>query len=371
MTDNRLVRLSGVTKQPRKYLWPDRIPLSAITDFFGNPGTGKSTILNDLSAKVTTGDPMPGCTESCEPAGVVMLQGEDSLADDVVPSLQAAGADLNRIFAFNRSAETNHPLLLPNDLPSIEAAIKAVNAKLLIIDPVAYFFGVSMNNDQSVRKALGPLSSLASLYELAVVVVRHPTKNGRSNPLYRGAGSIGISGSVRSGMMVGDDPASTSEYEHVLALYKGSRSSAAPLAYRTVRGGDGMITVEWLGESPCSVHDLTVGGTKLERTKVQEAMEVLGEILRDGPVRAKEVVRLAAEATVSQRTLERAKSLLCVESDRIGGGPEAIWYWVAPDGLDRLVERLIYGLPPSDPTPNIIPMKPFRDSDRASDGELK
>ena len=94
MPDKRLIRMSDVEERRHKYLWEDRIGLGELTVLEGSPGSGKSCITNDLAARVTTGRPMPLCTRRREPAGVVLLQGEDGLANDVKPNLRAAGAGI-------------------------------------------------------------------------------------------------------------------------------------------------------------------------------------------------------------------------------------------------------------------------------------
>ena len=60
--------------------------------------------------------------------------------------------------------------------------------------------------DQDVR-ALAPLARLAERLVVAVVIVRHLTKNSsEGNPLYRGGGSIGFVGAARSGLLIASDP---------------------------------------------------------------------------------------------------------------------------------------------------------------------
>jgi len=355
MSDERLVRLDQIEERPRNFLWEDRIVLSGLTLLDGDPGKGKSAITYDIAARVTTGRPMPLSTADTRPAaGVVLLQGEDSLSQDIRPSLRAAGADLGQVLAFNRSSSSHQPIVFPDDIDMLEAAITENDARLVVIDPIASFLGGNLNNDQSVRRALGPLAELADRHNVAIVLVRHLTKNGRGDPLYRGAGSIGIIGAARSGLIVGRDPACDKKYQHVLAHFKGNRSSAGSLAYRTVQNRDGTIRIEWLCPSDCQAEDIIVVGPKHERTALQEAIEVLAEILSDGPLPAKEVVKLATDAQVSRRTLLRAKAKLRVRSRKVGGGPHAGWLWELPDGMDTLMDRLIHDPPSPRPGRDII-----------------
>ena len=360
MSDQRLVGLNQVEERQRSFLWEGRIVLGGLTLLDGDPGKGKSSIIYDIAARVTTGQCMPLSTRSGrQPAGVVLLQGEDSLSQDVRPSLRAAGANLDRVIAYDRSSDRGNPITFPSGVSILEEIVQETGAQLVVIDPIACFLEGNMNSDQSVRKALGPLAELADRHNIAVVLVRHLTKSGRVNPLYRGAGSIGIIGAARSGLIVGDDPSCDDKYQHVLAHYKGNRGSAGSVAYRTVRHGDGMIGIQWLGSSDCEADDIIIGGPKHERTALQEAIEVLAEILSDGPLPANEVVRLTGEAQVSKRTLMRAKSTLKVTSQKVGGGPNVRWLWELPERIDLLMDRLING--PASPRPRRDIITPGRD----------
>ncbi|MCH8047130.1 MAG: AAA family ATPase [Planctomycetes bacterium] len=151
MTDERLVRLNTVVERPHEDLWEDRIGLGSLTILEGPPGSGKSCVTNDLAARVTTGRPMPLCTRRREPAGVVLLQGEDGLANDVKPNLRAAGADPDKVIAYNRLADSENPFTLPGDIKVLADAITEVDAQLVVIDPITAFFSASVNHDQSVR----------------------------------------------------------------------------------------------------------------------------------------------------------------------------------------------------------------------------
>ena len=105
-----------------------------------------------VTARITTGQPMPGCSEDRPPAGVVLLQGEDTVDTMVKPALVAAGADLDRIVVYDPKKFTGQPFALPDDLKLVEEAAADVQAKLLVIDPVLVFFSCNANSDQSVRK---------------------------------------------------------------------------------------------------------------------------------------------------------------------------------------------------------------------------
>jgi putative DNA primase/helicase len=79
----------------------------------------------------------------------------------------------------------------------------------------------------------------------AVLLVRHFNKSNGTSPLYRGAGSIGLIGAVRSGLLVAVDPSDPDR--RVLAQSKTNLSSTPDsLSFRPVPRGES-AAVEWLG----------------------------------------------------------------------------------------------------------------------------
>jgi hypothetical protein len=150
----------------------------------------------DLAARVTQGMAMPYTGDKTDPAGVVLLQGEDNLATTVRPRLAAAGADLNRVLAYDKALFGARPLVLPADLAVIEQAVIETRARLVVIDPLAAFLPGPASSEKVVRQALAPLAAYAERAGVAVVLVRHLLKSGSTKPIYRGAGSIAVIGYV-------------------------------------------------------------------------------------------------------------------------------------------------------------------------------
>src|SRR5687768_15737818 len=221
----------------------------------GDPGLGKSTATADLSGRVTTGKPWPDGQAGCAPAGVVLLSAEDGLGDTIRPRLEAAGADLDRVAALTGitawDEETGEAYermpALPRDIPSVRSAVEQVAAAVVVIDPLMAYLGGDVNShrDQDVRRALAPLAKMAEETGAAVLLVRHNTKGGGSNALYRGGGSIGIIGAARLGFTFARDP--EDEGRVIVACTKANITAMPPsLAYRLVDAPDlGCARVEW------------------------------------------------------------------------------------------------------------------------------
>ena len=214
-----IVGLGDVEEEPVSWLWEERIPRGAITVLDGHPGTGKSTITMDLAARLSTGRRMPDGSRGVLGSSL-LLSAEDMLARPIRARLEAAEADLSRIFGLEGVLDSRHPdgrlIVLPGDTRIIHRAILNINAKLVVIDPFFSYLDseISTGDDAQVRQAMMPLTRVAQETECAIVLVRHlrkPDSRGKGHPsMHEGGGSLGgIIGAARSGMMAftdSDDP---------------------------------------------------------------------------------------------------------------------------------------------------------------------
>jgi hypothetical protein len=288
----------------------------------------------DLAARVSAGLAMLDGTV-CGPAGVVILNAEDDLADTVVPRLLAAGGDSSRVLALNAvpNSEGGESIVsLPYHLPELKAAMAQIGAALVIIDPIMAYLASEVNThrDQDTRRALHPLAMLAAATGVAVVVVRHLNKMAGGNPLYRGGGSIGIIGAARSGLLVGKDPDNPDR--RVLASTKCNLAKLpSSLAFDLTPADNGGLRIGWLGESAHTAESLLAAPRDDEdRSELYQAVEVLRDILAGGAVKAQDAKTMARRAGVAERTLLRAKAVLHVRSKLYGFGKAGEWHWLLP-----------------------------------------
>ena len=76
---------------------------------------------------------------------------------------------------------------------------------------------IDSSRDQDVREVLTPLAQLAEREGCAILIIRHLNKGTSDNLLYRGAGSIGIIGAARMGLLVAH------EHERAMPVVQTSR----------------------------------------------------------------------------------------------------------------------------------------------------
>jgi hypothetical protein len=192
-----------VEPKPLKWLWRGRIPFGAVTIVDGDPGEGKSLILADIAARLSTGRALHGeDTPPCPAADVVVVNAEDDTATTTRPRYEVAGADLARIHVIDDGAA---PFALDAEgRKLLEALIETRGAKLATIDPLMNYLpdDVDSNSDPEVRRVLRPLNAIAQRTGAAIVLARHLTKAFAGSAKKRGAGSMGIIAAARSGLII-------------------------------------------------------------------------------------------------------------------------------------------------------------------------
>jgi hypothetical protein len=202
-------------------------------------------------------------------------------------------------------------------LDAIQIAVKDVNAKLVVIDPLMAYLGSETDSyrDQDVRRSLAPLASLARELEIAILLIRHLNKNGASNPIYRGGGSIGIIGAARSGLLVTKDPDDESKF--ILSVTKTNIAKMPPSLSYSVKANPAEIPfIVWHGVSQhtaASILSEQAGGNE-ERSAVKDAEGFLEEYLMTGARDVPDIFKEARKAGIAEKTLRRAKSRLGIKA---------------------------------------------------------
>jgi len=300
--------LSHVKTHSIEWLWPGRVPLGKITILDGDPGIGKSLIALNIAACVTVGNVMPDGAPGIQ-GGVIIIAPEDSPADTIKPRLEAVGGDPAQVLTIDtverfdpkRMGLYNYSFALSRDLQDLETAIKHRKAKLVILDPLTAVLGhdVSASNDQDIREVLTPLAQVAERTRCAILIIRHLNKGNSSNPLYRGAGSIGIIGAARMGLIILRLP--YDEQKCILATSKNNLSKHANhLIYQIVENEQNIPYIQWLGEINENVSNLLRPPTNIP-SEHQKILSVLREA--NDSLDPKEIAELTGQKVEAVRVI--------------------------------------------------------------------
>lgn len=344
-----IINLSKVEPTIVRWVDPGRIPLGTLTILDGDPGLGKTTVALDYAARLTRGARMPMRGKGDlwgQPCGVVLLSAEDDPAATIRPKLDAMRADIERIVMLQGVVDDEEEVargVHMGDLESLRKAVKRVEAKLVIIDPLMAYFPARANahRDQDVRAIFSPLIQMANELDVAVLVIRHLSKlSGEAHSvsaLYRGGGSIGIAGAARSVLLVAPDPGDETGERRVLVRVKGNLSKPpAGLMFRLKDTEDGPAVIQWEGEVSEDPNELLAAPTPdMEPSKIAEASQWLAGRLKSDPQSARELIRAAAKDGITERSLLRARKKIGARTKK-GDGPKESWMWFLPKPVEPI-----------------------------------
>ena len=310
-TDNPLAKFSDVRAKPPAWLWPNWLPLGKLAILDGDPGLGKSTLLFDLAARVSSSGLMPDGSAGVS-GNVIILNAEDDPAETIQPRLVAAGANPERVFHLGEidTGNRRRQVQIPDDAPLIGRLIAQQDARLLIIDPLlAFLAGADANCDQHIRRVLQQISSLAQQHGCAVICVRHLNKGASPKAVYRGSGSIGMIGHARTGLLVAQDP--DDDEQRILAVSK-CNMGVKPASLRfALEDHEGVSRIVWRGTAPYQANDLVERPPSADQRQRRQAERACQDFIRrmldsyiSMPIAS--VKAECQEAGFSMRTTERA-----------------------------------------------------------------
>lgn len=312
MSALKLINMQDVEVEEVKWLIYPFIPYGKITIIQGDPGEGKTTLVLQIIARLTKGESIVN-EEAKEAINVIYQTAEDGLADTIKPRLLSADADCSKVLVID---DKDTPLTMRD--VRLEQAIVETNAKLVVLDPIQGFLGadVDMHRANEIRPVMKHISELAEKYKCAIILIGHMNKSSMGKSAYRGLGSIDFQAAARSVLIVGrikDEP----EIRVVCQTKSSLAPEAKSLAFRLSEENG----FEWIGDYDVTADDLLSGSAKGK--KKQMAMEFLENTLADGQMPYTELLELAKQKGISEKTLRNAKDELGIKAKRANNQ----WYW--------------------------------------------
>lgn len=312
MSNLKLINMQDIEVEAISWLWYPFIPYGKVTIIQGDPGEGKTTLVLQIIARLTKGESIIN-GDANPPINVIYQTAEDGLADTIKPRLLNANADCSKVVVID---DSDTPLTMRD--ARLEQAIIETNAKLVVLDPIQGFLGtdVDMHRANEIRPIMKHISELAEKYKCAIILIGHMNKCSVGKSAYRGLGSIDFQAAARSVLIVGrikDEPE--------IRVVCQTKSSLAPEAKAVAFRLNEETGFEWIGELDITADDLLSGTVK--GTKKQAAMDFLENLLADGQMSQKEIIELARQKDISDKTLRNAKDELKIKSKRVNNQ----WHW--------------------------------------------
>lgn len=376
----RFLPFSEVPRLPTEWLWPQRIAVGKVTLLIGEKGLGKGALAIDLAARVSRGTPWPTLEEklasgqsnaeapaatvnppadSREPATVLVVCPEDEREESMPARLEAAGADMQRVFAIepdktppipgppldlpernvagtDRTRKTKAkglqpPRLMESEFAAMHWAIEQTpDCKLVVIDPMSLFLrDPECRRFGMLQMLLEGLEIVARERQVAIVVVASLSGRASARAIERMLGLFGPPAKWLHVWGVFRDRTDPSRRLMLRVDGNFAEECAAP-SFRLVAAENATaMRVEWGPLVKTSVEQALVGSSKFSFSQQlyyddeQFATQKLQELLSDCPL---DPYMLRQLIGVAMPHLYRA-------ADRIGvikrRGSEG-WCWMLP-----------------------------------------
>lgn len=201
----------GVEAPPRRWCVPRFIPDHVVTLLYGDGGTGKSLIAQQLATCCALGLPFLGIELARRK--VLYLAAEDDIAElhrrqqDIAAGLEIELSELDDQLCF-RAVSGDDSMLAVADNKSLNIKPTPLyknlfdycvgnGIQLLIVDPVADVFGGNEIIKNHARGFIRLLEAIARATDGAVLLLAHPSATGMANGTGT-SGNVGWSNSARS-----------------------------------------------------------------------------------------------------------------------------------------------------------------------------
>lgn len=242
----------------------------------GDNGTGKTVLACGLVALISSGRSIPGL-EVVTPGDVIVLSVEDDLPV-LRGRIEASGGDLSKCHFMSEASQ------MTLTSPELEQAVKQVDAKMIVFDPLQAFLGadIDMFRANETRPALAKLFEMCDHNDCACLILGHNGKNTfNKSAVNLALGSVDIPASMRSIIHLIENPENKEER---LAIHV--KCSNAPKGKTLVYGISDRGGVEWHGFSDFSMDDLEVAKKRKETGVPYEnepLVQVFNQLIADRP----------------------------------------------------------------------------------------
>jgi len=317
----------GDDEYRQQWVWNGRVPVGHVTAIVGPRGAGKSYLMAEIAARVSTGEPWPDDPATRgNPAKVLIISGEDEILTVIKPRLRACGADLGKVHLVDFMHEDGTPGEITAEVIE-EMAANLRGLKLIIVDPIADLLGAK--NDRrlgELRMLFHKLARLATMRGIGIILVNATDKVSAGKMWQYGVDVLPfLQAGSRAVWTVEEDPG-----EPGRCLWLPARSNLGAgrpgLAFR-IEGEPGKVV--WDPE-PVALKADELQPVHRRTSKVARAADWLRGYLEERARTSLEVHRDAALEGISRGALHEAKGRVGVvsakQTDIANGG----WEWRLP-----------------------------------------
>ena len=311
-----------------EWLWKNYLPVGHIVGIFGPQGSGKSTLIRDIAARLSSGRDMPD--HSISPSGVVGTlyhTCEDSWSDTIAPQLEKMGYGKGLIHYWSKIVDTEtgeESSFTFDDLGVLRRYLNTYpDIRLVVFDPIGGFMGdIRANSDSEVRsKMLNGLKQIAEEYNICVVLMGHHRKADSTNVDNMALGSIALTAFPRVIYHVKKVNHNGERYVSFSCGKRNLRGESPPWFKITLDSGDFDKLVWSIGGSENSqeLADEERLDDKTPPMKASDVEEMLRRMLASGSKSTTDIYKECTSLGVGRQQIYRASSRIGVIREGITG----------------------------------------------------
>lgn len=195
--------MDRVKERSVDWLWYPYLAKRFVTIVEGNPGTGKSYLIQKVAMAIADGEKLPSERPKTVTGKTVFFDLENPPEEVTKSRLAANGCENQRNYFQVPCAFSIDD---PDALLSLEKTVRVLKPKLVVFDTLNHYVGdVDLHRSAEAATAVGEFARIAQEYDCAVVLIRHLRKSTTSAVLM-GQGNASIAGTARIVAAVGRSP---------------------------------------------------------------------------------------------------------------------------------------------------------------------
>jgi hypothetical protein len=304
------------------FLWYPYLARREISILEGDPGLGKSYLSMIVAAMIASGDKIPSPTNKKVTAQgpVVYFDMENSASTVTKARLRDNGyGDLKNYYPIEEPFSIEDT----DAIEEIYDILEEIQPVLVVFDTLNVYIGrADTHKGSDVAQAFSFFKKMANDFNCAVLVLRHLTKNSGTSAIYRGQGSISMTGAARIVMSMGVDPDDADT--RAMAVTKINFASHPKTMTFTIEAHrNDRSKFVWGDFKDLSAQEILDAAAQSRSEKqqdhIQDAMELLEKHLNGEWVERAKIYRIGERRSISRKTINAAIAKMDIAEKGSGG----------------------------------------------------
>ncbi len=302
----------AATLPPISWIWPRWLPRGMLTVVGAAPGTGKSFLMLDLAWRMTTNQGFPDGNPIPNPDACILYVDGEGVPQILNERAQHYSIDRKRLYLLLADSGETIDFGLEKYRNRLINMVATLQPELVVIDSLSSVHSRGQNNVEDVRDLLSFLIQLAEAYQIGLILVHHIRKpgNGHQMQLFdlsmddlSGSAHIVAMARVVWGLhVVQTGPQPDPNGPRKLKMLKTNLGPYAdPLGFEFAPLPPKGVYLKWSLEAPQRYR---------EPTKEDECAAWLLELLRDGPMKPRNIIEAGKEEGFSRGLIYNARNSL-------------------------------------------------------------